>query len=311
MEIMDSVLTPSNATEFSITRPVAAAVDLPGDCSPMKRGRSFNEHKSRSKNQANRSKCKNVGIVIGDFTGLFKDELILKLGDRIEILTMDTQVSRNIGWWTGKDEKGKIGIFPADCVKVISLSSSYAIDEPMETQHEYPLELSFDDIKLFEVVGIGGFGKVYRGEYRGEEVAVKVARNTTFDSLKAIKEVLSEAEKFAHLAHQNVCALVGVCLVKDVSLVMEYARGGALSKVLHEKKISLPVDVLLDWATQIAEGICYLHHEANPSLIHRDLKSSNSKLICVWVTYIIDIVGGNHCHPPPPPPPPHLCCIYV
>ena len=244
----------------------------------IKRGRSFNDRRPRPKSLANRSNSKNVGIVIGDFTGMYKDELALKLGDRIEILTMDTQVSRNIGWWTGKDGQGKIGIFPSTCVKVVSLSSSCTVDEPA-VQHEYPLELSFDDITLTEEVGMGGFGKVYRGKYREEEVAVKVARNTTFDTLKAIKEVLSEAEKFARLAHPNVCALVGVCLVKDVALVMEYARGGALSKVLHERKISLPVDVLLNWATQISEGMCYLHHDVDPPLLHRDLKSSNSELV--------------------------------
>ena len=244
----------------------------------MRRVRSLNDYKTPK--ATNRAGCKNVGIVIGDFTGQYPGELVLKLGDRIEILATDRQMSRNICWWTGKDEKGKIGIFPANCVKVI-LSTNYAVDGDFTEQQEYPLELSFDEIKLFEEVGMGTFGKVYRGEYRGEEVAVKVARNTTFDSLKAIKEVLSEAEKFAHLAHQNVCALVGVCLVKDVFLVMEYARGGSLDTVLHEKKISLPVDVLLDWATQIAEGMCYLHHEASPSLIHRDLKTSNSKCRCL------------------------------
>ena len=65
--------------------------------------------------------------------------------------------------------------------------------------------------------------------------------------------------------------------MKDVCLVMEYARGGALSEVLHKKGMSLPIDVILDWATQIASGMKYLHHEASPSLIHRDLKSSNSE----------------------------------
>ena len=242
----------------------------------MKRVCSLNNYKKPTAN------CKNVGIVIGDFTGQYSDELVLKQGTRIEILSTDTHVSRSINWWIGRDEKGNVGKFPAKCVKVISLSSSCAVDDDFVLrQQEYPLELSFDDITLHEEVGMGTFGTVYRGEYRGEEVAVKVARNTTFDSLKAIKEVLSEAEKFAHLAHQNVCALVGVCLVKDVSLVMEYARGGALSTVLHERKISLPVDVLLDWATQISEGMCYLHHEANPTMIHRDLKSSNSECVCL------------------------------
>ena len=219
---------------------------------------------------------KNIGIVIGDFAGLFPDELTLKIGERIEIICKDTVVSRNIGWWAGRNQKGKIGIFPAACIKLIASSSDAS---EISLTHEYPLEIPPGEVEMKEVIGVGGFGKVHRALYKGHEVAVKVAKHTTFDSLKAVQDVISEAEKFAHLAHQNVCALVGVVLVKDVCLVMEYSRGGALSEILHKRAISIPIDVILDWSVQIASGMSYLHHEAHPSLIHRDLKSSNSKLL--------------------------------
>ena len=71
--------------------------------------------------------------------------------------------------------------------------------------------------------------------------------------------------------------LVGVCLEDpNLCLIMEYARGGALNKVLGGRKI-LP-RVLIDWAIQIARGMNYLHQGAPISLVHRDLKSSNSEL---------------------------------
>ena len=221
--------------------------------------------------------CRNIGIVMGDFTGLFPDELSLKMGERVEILCKDVKVTRNIGWWTGKNEKGQVGIFPIDCVKVVSKAQAESGEAATAVPKVYPMEIGKDELELKEIIGAGGFGKVHRGIYRNEEVAVKVARNTTYDSVKAIKDVLSEAEKFSRFAHQNICALVGVCLVNDICLVMEYSRGSSLNKVLHENNITLPVDVILDWATQIACGMKYLHHEVSPSLIHRDLKSSNSK----------------------------------
>lgn len=233
----------------------------------------------RSKSCPRGSGRKSVGIVIGDFQGLYADELSLNIGERIEIISKDTVVSRNIGWWTGRNNKGQIGIFPAASVKVVAAtgsSSEYSDDASLEMEN-YPLEIPIDEVTLMEVIGIGGFGKVHRAMYKGEEVAVKVARHTTYDTVKAISDVISEAEKFAKLAHDNVCALVGVCLVKDICLVMEYAKGGALSKLLHERKLSLSVDIILDWSKQIAVGMEYLHHEAKPPLIHRDLKSSNSE----------------------------------
>ena len=236
---------------------------------------TFRRPRSYRRPEKNRKATrKNIGIVIGDFRGIFGDELSLTIGERLEIISKDTGVSRNIGWWTGRNGKGRIGIFPSACVKIISNSTDVS---EMSLEHELPMEIPYKDIELREVIGVGGFGKVHRAIYRQEEVAVKVAKYTTFDSLKEVQEVIAEAEKFAHLAHPNVCALVGVVLVKDICLVMEYARGGALSEVLHKKRYSLPIDVILDWATQIAAGMMYLHHGARPSLIHRDLKSSNSE----------------------------------
>ncbi len=226
----------------------------------------------------NKTPKKNVGIAIGDFNGLLRDELNIKEGEEIEIISKDTVVSRNIGWWTGRNSKGKIGIFPAACVSC-DVPGGNGVGS---NNSVYPLEIKSAEVTMKEVVGMGGFGKVFRAIYKGEEVAVKVAKATTFDSLKAVQDVISEAEKFAHLAHSNICALVGVVLVRDVCLLMEYAPGGALSEVLHKSKISLPIDVITNWAAQIASGMCYLHHEAEPSLIHRDLKTSNSKCVGIW-----------------------------
>ena len=61
----------------------------------------------------------------------------------------------------------------------------------------------------------------------------------------------------------------------NLCLVMEYARGGPLNRVLTGRKIR--PSVLVDWAIQIARGMNYLHNGAPISLIHRDLKSSNGE----------------------------------
>lgn len=63
----------------------------------------------------------------------------------------------------------------------------------------------------------------------------------------------------------------------NLCLVMEYARGGPLNRVLTGRKVR--PSVLVDWAIQIARGMNYLHNGAPISLIHRDLKSSNGKLL--------------------------------
>lgn len=92
-----------------------------------------------------------------------------------------------------------------------------------------------------------------------------------------LENVRQEAKLFWLLKHENIVQLEGVCLkMPNMCLVMEYARGGSLNRVLSGRKIR--PNVLVDWAIQIARGMDYLHNKAPISLIHRDLKSSNGKV---------------------------------
>lgn len=139
------------------------------------------------------------------------------------------------------------------------------------------LEIDFLELTLEEIIGVGGFGKVYRAIWRGSEVAVKAARrDPDEDAEQTLESVRQEAKLFAMLNHPNIMGLLGVCLQEpNLCLVMEYARGGPLNRALAGKRI--PPCTLVDWAVQIARGMHYLHSQAIVPIIHRDLKSSNSK----------------------------------
>jgi len=91
-----------------------------------------------------------------------------------------------------------------------------------------------------------------------------------------VESVRREAKLFWFLDHNNIIKLKGVCLREpNLCLVMEYARGGSLYQALNGRH--LVPDVLIDWAKQIADGMHYLHVNTRMRLVHRDLKSSNSK----------------------------------
>eukprot|EP00041_Stephanoeca_diplocostata_P036565 m.1340191 g.1340191 ORF g.1340191 m.1340191 type:complete len:1015 (+) comp24890_c1_seq5:1195-4239(+) len=88
------------------------------------------------------------------------------------------------------------------------------------------------------------------------------------------EELRSEGDLLAEFAHRNITRLFGaVTEMPNVSLVMEYAAGGALNKALQE--VTLPPAVVVDWARQIARGMNYLHNESPTTIVHRDLKSPN------------------------------------
>ena len=136
---------------------------------------------------------------------------------------------------------------------------------------------SFNELKVAEVIGVGGFGKVFRGYYNGAEVAIKAARNSV-DIVEARDRVLQEGRLFWLLKHENIITLHGLCLDEpNMCLIMEYARGGPLNRILGNGRRIRP-DVLVDWAVQVARGMNYLHHGAPISLVHRDLKSANGEL---------------------------------
>lgn len=139
------------------------------------------------------------------------------------------------------------------------------------------LQIDFNELVLEEMIGVGGFGKVYSAIWKGREVAVKAARRDLDEDVsQTLESVRQEAKLFAMLKHPNIMGLLGVCLQEpNLCLVMEYARGGPLNRALAGKRI--PPHTLVDWAVQIARAMLYLHCQAIVPVIHRDLKSSNSK----------------------------------
>lgn len=208
-------------------------------------------------------------IAIYDYEAVEEDELSFKINDRIELLSKDPAISGDEGWWVGRIHggPGRIAIFPANYVTFQDPSANLISEIP------------FAQIDLIDMIGVGAFGKVYRGIWKEDEVAVKVARTENYDDYsKTLQSVKDEAKYFSILRHRNVVGLFGVCLEPpNLCLVLEYARGGALSKVLSVHGSKIPPSVLLNWAIQTAQGMNYLHSEAPLSIIHRDLKSGNSK----------------------------------
>uniref|UniRef100_A0A8C8VMK3 Mitogen-activated protein kinase kinase kinase n=1 Tax=Pelusios castaneus TaxID=367368 RepID=A0A8C8VMK3_9SAUR len=216
-----------------------------------------------------------------DYEASGEDELSLRRGDVVEVLSQDAAVSGDDGWWAGQIRQ-RLGIFPANYV---TRQLGRAEEQPGSLAH-----IDFQHLELQEIIGAGGFGKVYRAIWRGREVAVKAARQDPDEDITATAEsVRQEAKLFSMLQHPNIIQLHGVCLREpNLCLVMEFARGGSLNRVLAGAATAgaggrwgrrIPPHILVNWAVQIARGMLYLHEEAIVPILHRDLKSSNILLL--------------------------------
>jgi len=126
-------------------------------------------------------------------------------------------------------------------------------------------EILFEELTFMECVGRGSYGSVYKGKWRSEIVAIK----------KILTPCSKEADLLSKVRHKNVIQCFGVCTeAPNYCIVMEFAEQ-SLKQAIYDHGMEIKPTVVVDWATQIALGMNYLHTEAPVIIIHRDLKPAN------------------------------------
>uniref|UniRef100_A0A0E0GUD1 Protein kinase domain-containing protein n=1 Tax=Oryza nivara TaxID=4536 RepID=A0A0E0GUD1_ORYNI len=126
------------------------------------------------------------------------------------------------------------------------------------------------------VLGVGGFGKVYKGVMPGSGIDVAI-KKICHDSKQGMREFIAEIVSLGRLRHRNIVQLLGYCRRKgELLLVYDYMINGSLDKYLYGE--GKPI---LNWAQRIniikgaSSGLLYLHEEWEQVVIHRDIKASN------------------------------------
>ncbi|KAH7543638.1 hypothetical protein FEM48_Zijuj02G0205200 [Ziziphus jujuba var. spinosa] len=151
---------------------------------------------------------------------------------------------------------------------------------------EFKVSDVLECVKDGNVIGRGGAGIVYHGKMpNGVEVAVKKLVGMGHDH-----GFRAEIQTLGNIRHRNIVRLLAFCSNKDTNLlVYEYMRNGSLGEALHGKKGSL-----LGWnlrykiAIEAARGLCYLHHDCSPLIVHRDVKSNNILLNSTFEAHVAD-----------------------
>ncbi len=124
-----------------------------------------------------------------------------------------------------------------------------------------------------DCIGSGSFAQVYRGLWKGTEVAIKKLTLQQGLSLETGCEMRQEAAIMRRLNHANVMALYGICVDPGhISLVLKYLPNGSLFKMVNDLTRPLDWPMRLKLSLGVAKGIQYLHMQ---KIIHRDLKSLN------------------------------------
>ncbi|KAJ9701048.1 hypothetical protein PVL29_006411 [Vitis rotundifolia] len=132
-----------------------------------------------------------------------------------------------------------------------------------------------------EVLGSGGFGKVFRAVLPsdGTVVAVKCVaeKGEPFE-----KTFVAELVAVAQLRHRNLVRLRGWCVHEEqLLLVYDYMPNRSLDRILFRRPEN---SLLLGWERRrrivggLAAALYYLHEQLETQIIHRDVKTSNVML---------------------------------
>ncbi|KNA25466.1 hypothetical protein SOVF_006560 [Spinacia oleracea] len=140
------------------------------------------------------------------------------------------------------------------------------------------LQVASDNFSHKNILGRGGFGKVYKGRLAdGSLVAVKRLKEERTQGGEL--QFQTEVEMISMAVHRNLLRLRGFCMTPtERLLVYPYMANGSVASCLRERAETHPP---LDWeirkriALGSARGLAYLHDHCDPKIIHRDVKAAN------------------------------------
>src|SRR5690242_536467 len=129
---------------------------------------------------------------------------------------------------------------------------------------------------IFELIGAGGMGVVYRAhdEQLERDVAVKILPVGTLTDEAARKRFRKEALALAKLNHPNIATIFEFSSQNSTDyLVTEYISGQTLDERLAAGALS--EKEVVDLGIQLTQGLSAAHEHG---IIHRDLKPANLRL---------------------------------
>jgi eukaryotic-like serine/threonine-protein kinase len=149
-----------------------------------------------------------------------------------------------------------------------------------------------------KIIGQGGMGSIYLAEDLRLEGRLCAVKEVEYDRAlpeemlqQARDQFQREATVLARLDHPNLPKVSDFFSISDHDyLVMDFVPGKDLRQLMMEARQNdtfLAEEDVLDWASQLADALKFLHTQ-DPSILHRDIKPSNLKLTPSGLVKLVD-----------------------
>lgn len=177
---------------------------------------------------------------------------------------------------SGESLSGSGSTDSGGCQRGDSLDLSNKADSRWPRQNSLSMkewDIPYDELRLFEVIGMGRFGTVYRGSWHGA-VAVKVLNVQSLnDDCVPLDTFKHEVATFRKTRHENLVLFMGACMKPPrLAIVTSLCKGMTLYTHIHLRKDKFTANKSVIVAQQISQGMGYLHARG---IIHKDLKTKN------------------------------------
>ncbi|KAK3819238.1 MAG: hypothetical protein JOS17DRAFT_357175 [Linnemannia elongata] len=134
------------------------------------------------------------------------------------------------------------------------------------------MRIQWTDLKTYDIIGSGSFGRVFHGDLLGTEVAIKEcvrSDSRAFDE----KYFKREVDILKQSRHPNIVQFMGICKRrKRFYIITEFLPLGNLRRWIQDDSKEFGWDTRISFAIDISLALAYLHHK---NIIHRDLKGEN------------------------------------
>ncbi len=131
-------------------------------------------------------------------------------------------------------------------------------------------QIDWRDLRQGKLLGRGGFGDVYEGQWKGQDVAIKKLHMHALPNAAIKRDFDAEVQVMWSSQYPRILRLYGVTEASNCAMVMERMQR-SLHDLIHSEE-EIPDAKRLQIAIDIAQGLASLHGQ---KIVHRDLKSQN------------------------------------